>query len=154
MRFVFFAKCHYFYRQMTKMTQSITKIFGTKKLNSRIDLIVLSRVGISMKMLKGILQFTSLTIKEVATLLPVSERQLSRYEDAHLLRKDISSHLILLVELYERGFEVLGEQKFKAWTKLNNRALGGLKPIEILDTSIGINMVRDILGRIEHGIHS
>jgi len=139
---------------MTEMTKNITKIFGTEKLNSRIDLIKLSRQGISMKMLKGIIQFTSLTIKEIATLLPISERQLARYEDAHLLRKDISSHLILLVELYERGFDVLGEEKFKIWTRLANRALGGLQPIEVLDTPIGINMVRDILGRIEHGIYS
>ena len=107
-----------------------------------------------MSIFKKVLDFTSLTIKEIATLLPVSERQLARYKDQHLLRKDISSHLILLVELCARGFEVLGEEQFKKWLRLDNRALGGLQPIEILDTPIGINMVGDILGRIEHGVYS
>ncbi len=129
------------------------KIFS-KEIHSGIDAIVLSRSGVSMSIFKKILAFTSLTTKEIATLLPVSERQLARYKDQHLLRKDISSHLILLVELSERGFEVLGEEQFKKWLRINNRALGGLQPLEILDTPIGINMVKDILGRIEHGVHS
>lgn len=135
------------------MTTHTQKIFG-KKINSRIDAIALSREGLSMSVFKKILNFTSLTAKEIAMLLPVSERQLARYNNQHLLRKDISSHLILLVELCERGFEVLGKEQFKKWLRLDNRALGGLPPIEILDTSIGINMVGDILGRIEHGVHS
>jgi len=30
--------------------------------------------------------------------------------------------------------------------------MGGISPKELLDTTMGINMVHDQLGRIEHGI--
>jgi putative toxin-antitoxin system antitoxin component (TIGR02293 family) len=137
------------------MTKNIGKILGKGKINSRIDYIHLSREGITMNTFKRILEYTSLTVKEISQILPVSERQLSRYNKNHVLRKDISSHLIQLVELFERGFEVFGEEnKFKIWIRSEIRALGNVKPIEILDTPIGIEMVKDILGRIEYGVYS
>ena len=107
-----------------------------------------------MKVLKKIQDYTSLTTKEISQILPVSERQLLRYKEDHILRKDISSHLIQLVELFERGYEIFGEEKYNLWVRSNIRALGNIKPIEILDTSIGIQMIDDILGRIEHGVYS
>ncbi len=139
----------------TIMTKNIGRIFGTGKINSRIDFIYISREGVSMAILKKIMEYTALTLQELSTILPVSERQLSRYGDKHLLRKDISSHLIQIVELFERGYEVFGEKsKFRNWLRTENRILGNIRPIEILDTPIGIEMIKDILGRIEHGVYS
>jgi len=136
------------------MTKNIKEIFRKGKLNSRMDYVFLSREGIPMNTLDRILKFTSLSIKELSDILPISERQLSRYDKKHVLRKDISSHLIQLVELFERGYEILGKEKFKIWVRTENRALGKIRPLDILDTSIGIEMVQDILGRIEHGVYS
>lgn len=31
-------------------------------------------------------------------------------------------------------------------------ALGGRKPVEFITTTVGIRLLRDILGRIEHGV--
>lgn len=136
------------------MTSLIHEIFEDKDLNSRIDFVRLSRDGISMRTLKKILKFLSLSIKEISEILPISERQLTRYKDNHILRKDISSHLIQLVELFEKGHEIFGKGKFDIWIRSENRVLGNNKPIELLDTPIGIQMVNDILGRIEHGVYS
>jgi len=136
------------------MTINIAEIIGEGELNSRIDYVKLSRKGLTMKALRRILEFTSLTIKEISLILPVSERQMARYGNDHVLRKDISSHLIQLLELFERGYDVFGVAKFKIWIRSNNRTLNNSKPIELLDTPIGIEMVRDILGRIEYGVYS
>jgi uncharacterized protein (DUF2384 family) len=35
-----------------------------------------------------------------------------------------------------------------------NRALNNMKPVQLLETMTGINMVNDILGRIEEGVYS
>jgi len=35
-----------------------------------------------------------------------------------------------------------------------NTALGGIQPIELIEMPEGISKLRDILGRIEHGIDS
>jgi putative toxin-antitoxin system antitoxin component (TIGR02293 family) len=55
--------------------------------------------------------------------------------------------------LYKKGIEVFGEEEnFYAWMDFKSIPLGGVKPKDLLDTSFGINMIRDELGRIEHGI--
>jgi uncharacterized protein (DUF2384 family) len=35
-----------------------------------------------------------------------------------------------------------------------NRALGNIRPFELLDTMIGVAEVKNIIGRIEHGVYS
>lgn len=137
-----------------KMIRITESIFGKKNIKSRNDFIRMSREGIPMSTLSKIQEITTLSIKEISQILPVSERQLTRYKSDHILRKDISSHLIQLVELFERGFEVFGKDKFPLWIRSEIRALGNQRPIDILDTPIGIQMVLDILGRIEHGVYS
>lgn len=136
------------------MTKIIESIFGKKNIKSRNDFIRMSREGIPMSTVAKIQAITTLSTKEISQILPVSERQLTRYKSDHVLRKDISSHLIQLVELFERGFEVFGKEKFPLWIRSEIRALGNQRPIDILDTPIGIQMVLDILGRIEHGVYS
>jgi putative toxin-antitoxin system antitoxin component (TIGR02293 family) len=136
------------------MTKQIRTIFGERKLNSRIDFVLLCREGIPMSVFKKIQRYTSLTSKEISEILPVSERQLLRYKDDHILRKDISSTLIQLLELFERGYDIFGEDKFKIWIRSKIASLGNVRPIDILDTPIGIQMVEDTMGRIEHGVYS
>jgi len=136
------------------MTKHIKQIFGKRKLDSRRDYILLSREGITMPIFKKIIDFTGLSTKEISEILPISERQLSRYKKDHVLRKDISSHLIQLVELYEKGYELFGEEKFQLWIRAKILVLGNEQPINYLDTSIGIKLIEDIIGRIEHGVYS
>lgn len=136
------------------MTKRIKQIFGKRKLDSRKDYIQLSRDGITMPIFKKIIDFTGLSTKEISEILPISERQLSRYKSSHILRKDISSHLIQLVELFEKGYDVFGEEKFQNWLRSKIMVLGNDSPINYLDTGIGIQLIEDIIGRIEHGIYS
>ena len=107
-----------------------------------------------MEALDKVLAFTALSRKDITTMLPVSERQLLRYPKTHVLRKDISSHLIQLVELYERGYEAFGKEKFNTWMRSENRVLDDVRPIDLLDTTLGMQMIGDLIGRIEHGIYS
>lgn len=136
------------------MTAQFKEIFGNTPLNSRLDFIQLSRKGLSVSSLNKIQSFTSLTNKELVQILPISERQLSRYKETHILKKDISSILIQIVELFEKGYEIFGQEKFKIWIRSEIRALNNIPPIQLLDTPIGIQLVADILGRIEHGVYS
>lgn len=136
------------------MTEIIETIFGKEKIHSRIDFIRMSREGIPMHTLHKIQTYTSLTSTELSQILPISERQLQRYKPDHVLRKDITSHLIQLVELFERGYKVFGKEKFPIWIRSEILAFGNRKPMDVLDTPIGIQMVMDVLGRIEHGVYS
>lgn len=55
--------------------------------------------------------------------------------------------------LYLKGLDVfVDSQKFNTWLESQNIALGGIKPKDLLDNTFGINMIKDELSRIEHGV--
>ena len=139
-------------RQKTIMT--IQALLKSESINQRTDLISIVRTGIQTKYISNIKEFTSLSDKELSSILPISQRQLVRYSDSHKLNKEITSHLIQLIEMFQRGFKLFGKEKFKLWIRTSNKVLNNNKPIEIMDTSIGIEIIEDIIGRIEHGVYS
>ncbi len=133
---------------------TIQALLESQAIYRRTDLIEIARNGIKTKYIKQIKNYTSLSDKELSHILPISQRQLVRYSEDHILNKEISSHLIQILELFQKGFKIFGEDKFNLWIRTINKVLNQNKPIEIMDTSIGIEMIEDVLGRIEHGVYS
>jgi putative toxin-antitoxin system antitoxin component (TIGR02293 family) len=93
-------------------------------------------------------------LQEWADYLHISERTIQRYKKEGKVFDPIYSEKIILVELlYKKGVDVFEvEDNFYTWMDTKSIALGGVKPKDMLDTSFGITMVYDELGRIEHGI--
>ena len=55
--------------------------------------------------------------------------------------------------LYIKGLEVFGDtDKFDIWLESKNIALGGKRPKNLLDNTFGVNLIKDELTRIEHGV--
>ncbi|PSO76733.1 MAG: hypothetical protein BRC37_03200 [Cyanobacteria bacterium QH_3_48_40] len=51
--------------------------------------------------------------------------------------------------------EILGSRdKATRWLHRENRALGGVRPLELIATEAGYEEVRNVLGRIEWGVWS
>lgn len=113
-----------------------------------------SRTGLSKRELMDILAFTQLSLSELATVLPISERQLARYAEEHVLRKDISAQLLLILTLFKRGYEVFQRERFHQWIRTENPAMDYQRPLDLLDTPIGIQLIHTIMGRLEHGVFS
>jgi putative toxin-antitoxin system antitoxin component (TIGR02293 family) len=42
----------------------------------------------------------------------------------------------------------------EGWFNRPNRALGGEKPLDLLDTNAGVEQVVDLLNRIDYGVYS
>jgi len=85
-----------------------------------------------------------------------SERTLQR---KRTLNERLSSHqsdrLARLARVLVRAEEVLGEaSRGRKWMVEVNRALGGVRPIDLLDSDMGTKEVERLLGRIEHGVFS
>jgi putative toxin-antitoxin system antitoxin component (TIGR02293 family) len=60
-----------------------------------------------------------------------------------------------MARIYANAVEMIGdEDKAIEWLDTPNRALGGEKPLDHLDTDTGARMVEDILGRIADGVYS
>jgi putative toxin-antitoxin system antitoxin component (TIGR02293 family) len=97
---------------------------------------------------------TPLSMVDWAAFLHLSERTLHRYRKGKLTFDPLHSERILeLVLLFRKGQRVFGsEENYFTWLDSKNITLGGKTPKQLLKSSVGINMVKDELSRIEHGI--
>jgi putative toxin-antitoxin system antitoxin component (TIGR02293 family) len=124
------------------------------------DTIEIVRAGIPRAAITRLAEESSLSGKELARFLQISERTLQRYIDEKSIEgknldSSTSEKLILIAKMFARGYEVFGDrQMFKDWLQSEITAFGGKQPITLLDTSIGIQVIMDELGRIEHGVYS
>ncbi len=117
------------------------------------DLISITRHGIFKRNLSLLAEKLSFTMNEISRVLHVSERTLQRYKDEDRLSSDISERTLMLTNLYERGVEVFeNADNFTDWLRTPLPAFNNQKPIQLLDTSFGFQLILDELGRIEHGV--
>lgn len=95
----------------------------------------------------------NLTQTDLFGILHISARTWQRYTDEKLLTQEVTEKALQLANLYKHGEDVFGESwRFQGWMNHPSLALGGKKPIELLDTTFGFQLVGDELIRIEHGI--
>lgn len=128
-------------------------------LHSELDLVNLVSHGLTRQALFHLSSTLRLSLSEAAGIFHVSLRTLQRYkqkEDAvgEVLDSAVSDRMVQLADLYAYGSEVLGEAIFLKWLQTPLRTLGGKMPKELLFSSVGIEMVKDELTRIEYGVYS
>ena len=111
------------------------------------------RKGVTKRSIHKLMEVTGITPTEMASIIRLSDRTLRRYKSQTLLNPEQSEKVVELARLYSRGEEAFGNlENFKEWMNSTVMALGNKKPKEFLDTSLGIDILMDELGRIEHGI--
>jgi len=112
------------------------------------------RKGIAYNSFTSAAKNVPLTMKEWSDILDLSERTLQRYKKDKRAFDTLQSEKIVQVTLLIRyGREVFGdEKKFNLWLNTENLSLGNVRPKELLDSSFGIDLLKDELTRIEHGI--
>lgn len=120
------------------------------------DLIGIIRKGLPHSVLSRLRTIMEISTEELASILHVSSRTLARHESSRkALSPDHTEKVIELATLYSRGAEVFGTRAaFMAWMSTPVPSLGDKMPRDFLDTSIGIKILMDELGRIEHGVYS
>ncbi|GAH83563.1 unnamed protein product [marine sediment metagenome] len=125
------------------------------KIHTKMDLYELGKAGITKKALINLSQNINMSIGSISNILHIAERTLQRKKDFDLLNESISEHIIQIAEVYSRGNEVFDTiEDFQVWISASSKALGNKKPIELLSSRYGAQMVLDELGRIEYGVFS
>lgn len=123
------------------------------RIDSEMDRYVLSKKGLPKKSLLNLSQQLNIPVKAIASLLHLNERTIQRKDDLDLLDELTSAQLLQIAEVYTCGMEVFQDaDNFHVWMNSNSTALGHQKPIALLSSSYGVQMVLDELGRIEYGI--
>ena len=110
--------------------------------------------GISYSFFERLAKNIPFTLREWASYLHLSERSLQRYKkEKGAFGAAASEKIIEITMLNKYGIEVFGgQEKFNTWLNTKNVALGGIKPKELLDSSFGIQLLKDELTRIAHGV--
>jgi len=121
---------------------------------NKIQLNQLIMSGLSYSLFETMQDKTPFTKDEWAGFLDISIKTLDRYKQSNKHFKSSQSEKIIgMMEVLERGVDVFGKMgMFKHWLYSTVPAFGDIRPIDLLSTSYGRELVLDELTRIEHGI--
>lgn len=120
---------------------------------SRLSIIKHLRSGFKYKALESVRETLEIPLSDFAKIINIAPRTLSRRKQEGKLHTDESERLYRVAVLLERATEVLDDKKTAVhWLKSPKRALGGQAPLDFADTEVGIEEVKELLGRIENGV--
>lgn len=124
---------------------------GRSRLNHRIAEI---RDGLPVRDLVTLAQHLAISREQLAAVLGVTTRTLQRKTGAaERLGPAASDRLARVQRIYELATHVLGEQdKASRWLTTPSRPLGGVLPLQLLDTDIGTQRVEQELHEIKYGM--
>lgn len=122
-------------------------------INDRLLLIQKAKNGIEARHILTILEYYNFKKDFIAEMLDLSTKTLDRYtQENRRLNPNDSELVIKLIILYKKGLEIFGEQEsFINWLNKASFGLGNLQPIEIINTSQGVDLITEELSRIEFG---
>lgn len=141
--------------------QAIAEILGGRKvlritIKNADDLTNLIRKGLPAASVSALAANLHVGNAALSQRLGIPQRTLSRrISTASALTPAESDRTVRVARVYANAVEMIGdEQKAVQWLNTPNRALGGEKPLDQLDTDTGARIVEDILGRIAYGVYS
>lgn len=121
-------------------------------LRTTADLQSAIREGFPQTVVEEVMQAASISLKELATTLDLSQRSLQRRRREGRLASFESDRLYRLARIVALAKQYIGEAEAATrWLKRPNRALGGKIPLELIDTELGARTVENVLGRIAYG---
>lgn len=111
--------------------------------------------GLPYRSVQSFINHSTLSKSQVSKLIHVSERTLQRNSPDRIMDINTSERLLQLTRLFLKGIDVFNDkEKFIMWTNRQNKSLAYTKPLELMETTLGMELVLDELIRIEHGVFS
>jgi putative toxin-antitoxin system antitoxin component (TIGR02293 family) len=139
----------------------IVAVLGGKKtfrrpVRSTDDLAQQVRSGLPASTVERLAGTLSLHRSQVAERLNIPSRTLSRrMATKSRLTHDESDRAMRMARVVALAKEVLGtDEKASHWMSNPNRALGGKRPFDQLDTEPGVRSVEEVLYAIAYGMYS
>lgn len=105
--------------------------------------------------LAGELQLPQQALLKVVRIAPATLGR-RRKSLSGLLSAEESDRVYRLAEAYRNSLQLFeGDvDSARRWLVEPAKALGGVSPLQRLDTEAGAGQVRDLIGRLEHGVYS
>lgn len=141
---------------MAKKSELKEPIVAYASLDDRSVYTLISAIknGIHFSFFEKLAQKIPFSQNEWSSFLHLSERSLQRYKKNRGTFNPVTSEKIIEIAMLNKyGIEVFGDQqKFNIWLSAENVALGGIRPKSLLDSSFGIQLIKDALTQIEYGV--
>ena len=94
------------------------------------------------------------TFRDVGAVVGIPDRTLARRKHQRSLSPVESDRLYRLAYVAHLAAVTLGGvDAARKWLARDNRSLGGVCPLNLLDTDIGCRKVEDTLLRLSHGVY-
>ena len=126
------------------------------RIRTRFDLLDFVKAGIPKSSIVTLADRAGLSKKFLAEdVFQISVKTLERKSAKAKMDFRISSHAIEIARVLEHALEVFGNiERVQKWINRENHALNNKKPVTLFNTLTGLNMVNDVLGRIEEGVYT
>ncbi len=112
------------------------------------------RSGVSKDELVSFKDKLNLDYDSLSRILSVSRAKLLKKKSTEKFDLYTSERILMLADLVGYGYRVFEDKaSFNEWLKTPNTALSERTPLDLMDTMYGIGEVRNLIGRIEHGIY-
>lgn len=139
----------------------IAEVLGGRKVLGKAvknpgDLAELVRKGLPASSVIALAERLDVGNTVISQKLGIPQRTLTRrLSERSRLTAAESDRTVRLARVYANAVEMIGdEENAVEWLRTPNRALGGERPLDQLDTDVGAREVEDILVRIAYGVYS
>ncbi len=131
------------------------ELLGIRGNPSSVEVVKLVEKGLTKRNYLKAKEFTGFSHKDLAVILSVSTKTLEGKKPDDRLSDTASERLLKLAEIACAGTQAFNSAKlFRQWLQQPLRPLGGQRPVDLMLNMYGLDTVRDLLGRIEHGVYS
>lgn len=124
-----------------------------RSLRNPLTLVLKAHEGLNAGTLDNFAVLSGLGRDILSAFLNISPKTLSRYKRARKkLNSENSEQVLKWISMYKKGIEMFGSiRSFNTWLRKPSYGLGNYKPISLMGTSTGVDLLIDELLRIEYG---
>lgn len=98
--------------------------------------------------------YLRLSARQTVKLLGISDttRKRLKGQPRKLLSRDVTDRLVRVLQVFDEAVEVFGDsEKARLWLDEESYALGGKRPIDLLSSAPGLQLILDELNTIRFG---
>jgi len=122
---------------------------------SPLEKMELSKSRLSKLDLEKLKSRTELDYDELSNALSVTRATLINKKGEEKFSTTLSERMLGLADIYSYGYAVFEDEiRFRTWMFRPNQALEGKAPFDVIDNQFGREEVRNLIGRIEHGVYA
>lgn len=112
--------------------------------------------GFPYRAFERLLANTGLEFDELAALVDIPRRTLTRRKQAGRFQSGESDRLLRAARVFRAALTLFGDDRDAArdWLKAPQYAFGGIVPLKIAPTDVGAHQIETLVGQIRYGIFS